>query len=174
VVTVPEVDRARLVVSGLRALNPGLPILARAHHGPAHEELIESGATQVVQPELEAAGTLIRHALGRLSMPTPPIVAYLERFRDALDLRAARDTTDRHGLPEIQEVLVGAGELADQSLGEARVRERFGVTVVTVTRGDGSTVIDPDAETILRSGDRVRAFGLASHLEAFRVAAGAG
>jgi CPA2 family monovalent cation:H+ antiporter-2 len=172
VVTVPEVDRARLVVSSLRTLNPALPILARAHHGPAHEELIESGATQVVQPELEAAGTLIRHALNRLSMPSPPIVAYLERFRDALDLRAPRETSVRHGLPEIQEVLVGSGELADQSLGEARVRERFGVNVVTVTRGDGSTVIDPDAETILRAGDRVRAFGLASHLDAFRLAAG--
>ena len=105
-------------------------------------------------------------------MPTPPIVAYLERFRDAIDLRAARETTVRHPLPEIQEVAIGSGELADQSLGEARVRERFGVTVVTVTRGDGSTVIDPDAETILRSGDRVRAFGLPSHLDAFRLAAG--
>jgi K+/H+ antiporter YhaU regulatory subunit KhtT len=105
-------------------------------------------------------------------MPSPPIVAYLERFRDALDLRAPRETSVRHGLPEIQEVLVGSGELADQSLGEARVRERFGVNVVTVTRGDGSTVIDPDAETILRAGDRVRAFGLASHLDAFRLAAG--
>jgi CPA2 family monovalent cation:H+ antiporter-2 len=171
VVTVPEIDYARLVVRGLRALNPGLPILARAHHGPAHEELIEGGATQVVQPELEAAATLIRHALNRLSMPTPPIVAYLERFRDAIDLRAARETTIRHPLPEIQEVAIGSGELADQSLREARVRERFGVTVVTVTRRDGTTVIDPDAETILRSGDRVRAFGLPSHLDAFRVAA---
>ena len=77
----------------------------------------------------------------------------------------------RHPLPEIREVVIASGELADQSLGEARVRERFGVTVVTVTRGDGTTVIDPDAETILRSGDRVRAFGLPSHLEAFRLAA---
>jgi K+/H+ antiporter YhaU regulatory subunit KhtT len=77
-------------------------------------------------------------------------------------------------LPEIQEVVVGGGDLADQSLGEARVRERFGVTIVTVTRGDGSTVIDPGAATTLRTGDRVRAFGLPSHLEAFRLAAGSG
>jgi CPA2 family monovalent cation:H+ antiporter-2 len=174
VVTVPEVERARLVVRNLRALNPALPILARAHHGPAHEELVESGATQVVQPELEAAATLIRHALSRLSMPAPPITAYLERLRDAIDLRAAREPAVRLPLPEIQEVVVGGGDLADQSLGEARVRERFGVTIVTVTRGDGSTVIDPGAATTLRTGDRVRAFGLPSHLEAFRLAAGSG
>ncbi len=56
----------------------------------------------------------------------------------------------------------------------ARVRERFGVTVVTMARRDGSTVIDPGAETILRSGDRVRAFGLPAHLDAFRRAAESG
>jgi CPA2 family monovalent cation:H+ antiporter-2 len=171
VVTVPEIERARLVVSRLRALNPAMAILARAHHGPAHEELIQGGATQVVQPELEAAATLIRHALNRLSMPSAPIVAYLERLRDAIDLRAAREPAVRHPLPEIREVAIGSGELADQSLEEARVRERFGVTVVTVARRDGSTVIDPGAETILRSGDRVRAFGLPAHLDAFRHAA---
>jgi CPA2 family monovalent cation:H+ antiporter-2 len=170
VVTVPEIERARLVVRQLRTLNPRIAILARAHHGPAREELLEGGATEVVQPELEAAATLIRHALARLSMPSPPVMAYLERFRDAIDLRAARDSRVLHPLPEIQDVTIGAGGLADQSLREARVRERFGVNVVSITRADGSVIIDPDAETVLRPGDRVRVFGLASHIEAFRAA----
>jgi K+/H+ antiporter YhaU regulatory subunit KhtT len=113
---------------------------------------------------------LIRHALARLSMPSPPVMAYLERFRDAIDLRAARDSRVLHPLPEIQDVTIEAGGLADQSLREARVRERFGVNVVSITRADGSVIIDPDAETVLRPGDRVRVFGLASHIEAFRAA----
>ena len=121
VVTVPEIERARLassVASG--PSTPALPILARAHHGPAHEELRARAAPpQVVQPELEAAATLIRHALNRLSMPTPPIVAYLERFRDAIDLRAARETTVRHPLPEIREVAIGSGR-ARRSVAAAR------------------------------------------------------
>jgi monovalent cation:H+ antiporter-2, CPA2 family len=171
VVTIPEIERARLAVRQLRALNPGMVILARAHHGPAHEELVEGGATEVVQPELEAAATLIRHALARLSIPSPPVRAYLERFRDAIDLRAARDTTVRHPLPEIQDVTIEGWGLADQSLREARLRERFGVNVVSITRTDRAVIIDPDAETVLRAGDQVRVFGLASHIAAFRAAA---
>jgi Trk K+ transport system NAD-binding subunit len=170
VVTVPEIERARLVVRQLRALNPRLAILARAHHGPAREELLEGGATEVVQPELEAAATMIRHALARLSMPSPPVLAYLERFRDAIDLRAARDSRVLHPLPEIREVTIEAVGLADQSLGEARIRERFGVNVVSITRADGSVIINPDAETVLRPGDRVRLFGLAAHIDAFGAA----
>ncbi len=80
----------------------------------------------------------------------------------------ARETSVRHPLPEIQEVPSRLRGLADQSLGEARVRERFGVNVVSITRGDARVIIDPDAETMLRAGDRVRAFGLPAHIDAFR------
>ena len=104
-------------------------------------------------------------------MPSPAVVAYLERFRDAIDLRAARDTRVRHPLPEIQDVTIEARGLADQSLREARMRERFGVNVVSITRTDGAVIIDPDAETLLRPGDQVRVFGLAAHIAAFRLAA---
>ena len=63
-------------------------------------------------------------------------------------------------LPEVHEVRLGSGALADLSLGEARVRERFGVTVVSVERPDGAAVVNPSAETRLRPGDRLRVFGL--------------
>ena len=54
----------------------------------------------------------------------------------------------------------------DQSLGEARLRERFGVTVVAVTRAAGETLADPTAETVLRAGDRLRLFGLSRQIDA--------
>lgn len=71
-----------------------------------------------------------------------------------------------HALPEVQEVRIGEGALADRSLREARIRERFGVTILAVNRADG-VVLNPPAETILRPGDTVRAFGLSGQLAAF-------
>jgi K+/H+ antiporter YhaU regulatory subunit KhtT len=71
-------------------------------------------------------------------------------------------------LPEVHEVRLGAGALADLSLGEARVRERFGVTVVSVERPDGLAVVNPSAATRLRPGDRLRVFGRPEQVEAFR------
>jgi K+/H+ antiporter YhaU regulatory subunit KhtT len=72
----------------------------------------------------------------------------------------------------VQEVTMGAGALADLSLGEARVRERFGVTVVSVERPEGEVVVNPSADTRLRPGDRLRVFGLPEQVEAFRLEAG--
>ena len=102
---------------------------------------------------------------------------YLARFRAAMNPVATR-TPERLGaegtLPEIHEVALGAAALADRSLGEARVRERLGVTVVSIERPGGETPVNPSAETRLRSGDRLRVFGLPEQIDAFRAAAARG
>ncbi len=75
-------------------------------------------------------------------------------------------------LPEVAEVVVGAvGALADRTLREARVRERFGVLVLDLRRADDPVLISPSGDTVLRPGDRLRISGLRSQLAAFREAA---
>jgi len=58
------------------------------------------------------------------------------------------------------------GALADRTLRDARVRERFGVSVMAITRADGTLVLHPSADTLLRRGDRLRLFGLPEQLDA--------
>jgi len=159
------------VVRGVRALSPRVPILARAHSASARDALSDSGATEVIEPELEAAATLIRHALRKLSLPQPRVLEYLTRFRGAMNpafADAGAGLKSAEALPEVHEVMLGAGALADLSLGEARVRERFGVTVVSVERPGGQAVVNPSADTRLRPGDRLRVFGLPEQVAAFR------
>ncbi len=167
IVTVPEDHHAQLAVRATRELNPRVPILARTHQREAGEALRSAGATEVIQPELEAGLTLIRHGLGQLALPKDSLIAYLEVLRDALGGTPERARQARQGLPEVRMVTVGSDMIADQSLGEARLRERFGVTVVRIERQDGGVVQSPDAETLLRPGDRIRVFGLPHQLEAF-------
>jgi CPA2 family monovalent cation:H+ antiporter-2 len=166
VVALPEADQVRAVVRNIRALNPGVPILARTHDRAHHEALRQAGATEVIQPELEAASTLIRHALRRLALPRERVLAYLEHFRDALELTRAPAGGAAERLPELREVTLDAGVLTNRTLREARVRERFGVSVMAITRADGTLVLHPSADTLLRRGDRVRLFGLPEQLEA--------
>jgi CPA2 family monovalent cation:H+ antiporter-2 len=168
IVAVPEIERAHLAVRNLRELNPDMPILARAHQTESRDRLIRAGATEVIQPELEAAGTLIRHALGTLALPREKALAYLQRFRAAMDAAAPdASTAGSEALPQVREVTIGADGFADQSLREARIRERFGVTVLAITRADGETVLHPSADTILRPGDRAQIFGLPEQITAF-------
>jgi len=158
-------DQAQNTVRHLRALNATMPILARTHDRAHHEALRQAGATEVIQPELEAAGTLIRHALRRLSLPRERVLAYLEHLRDALELVRTPGGGGEH-LPELREVTLEAGVLTDRTLRDARVRERFGVSVMAITRADGTLVLHPSADTLLRQGDRLRLFGLPEQVDA--------
>src|SRR5437016_2560100 len=166
ILTVPETDRARLAVRRVRALNPTIPILARAHDLAGRDRLAEEGAAEAIQPELETATTLIRHALERLSLPRDRVLAYLNRYRGAMESVDSGGEIPGAALPRLHEVTLRGGSLVDQSLREAHVRERFGVTVVAVTRANGETVLHPIADTVLRAGDRLRLFGLFQQIDA--------
>jgi CPA2 family monovalent cation:H+ antiporter-2 len=171
VVALPVIERAYLAVRHVRRRHPSVPILARAHDYAGRDQLMHAGATEVIQPELEAASTLIRHALRRLDLPRERVLAYLDRFRVAMD-DAPSEAAAGEALPGTAEVLLGpARQLTDRSLRAARIRERFGVTVVALTRAGGAVLPHPPAETVLRPRDTVRVFGLPAQIDAFREAA---
>jgi K+/H+ antiporter YhaU regulatory subunit KhtT len=75
------------------------------------------------------------------------------------------------GLPDVREVRLRPGPLADTTVRDAQIRERFGVTIVAITHPDGSLVVNPPADTILRAGDRLRVFGLPAQIESLAAAA---
>lgn len=173
VVALPDGAHARLVVERVRRMNPDAPILARAHRQAVQASLQAAGATAVVQPEVEGAAALIRHALECLALPASRRAAYLDRFRDAMTLTAEPGGPGA-GLPEVREVVLAPGPLAGVSLRDAGIRERFGTTVVAITREDGAFIANPPADTVLRRGDRLRVFGLPAQIRALAEATAAG
>ena len=89
IVALPEIEPAALTVGRIRDLNPKVPILARAHGVAEAERLVAVGATEVIQPEVEASATLIRHALIWFGVPKDRILDYVERYRQSME-------TNRH------------------------------------------------------------------------------
>jgi CPA2 family monovalent cation:H+ antiporter-2 len=84
VVAWPDIESVRLTVSRARALNPKAPIFALAHRHAEAKHLMQMGATVVVQPDVEAAASLIGHALSRLAVPKERIGRYLEQARERM------------------------------------------------------------------------------------------
>jgi len=82
IVTLPDADSARLAVLNVRRMNPNVPILARSHQRWDREILARAGATEIIQPEVEAAWTIVRHALSYLKMPDEKVRRYLAGLRN--------------------------------------------------------------------------------------------
>ena len=75
--------------------------------------------------------------------------------------------------PEVREITLMGASLAGQSLREARIREQFGVTVVSLMRASGETLMNPPADTVLETGDRLRVLGMVEEIDAFMARAAA-
>ncbi|MDC8446847.1 MAG: cation:proton antiporter [Nitrospira sp.] len=85
IVALPEIEPAALTVRRIRDLNPKVAILARAHGLAEAERLGVVGATEVIQPEVEASATLIRHALAWFGVPKDRILDHVEQYRLAME-----------------------------------------------------------------------------------------
>ncbi len=170
IITLPEPGQAKLAVRNVRHINPSAPILARAHASLDREALVQAGASEVVQPELEASATMIRHALGCLRLSEDRTVAYLERFREAMEVLQARPSISPVPFPEVSEVTLGDSSLVHRSLRDSQIRERFGITVVAITRSSGEILVNPLPETVLQPGDKLRVFGLPEQIKVFAAA----
>jgi CPA2 family monovalent cation:H+ antiporter-2 len=168
VVTIPDFERTRLAVRRIRELNADVPILARSSHLDQRMALIEAGATEVIQPEFEAAQTLIRHSLEGLGITHDDVKNYMQRQRQVEYLGSvfALAPPDLH-LLKTKTVVIHAGLFDDVSLRRARIRERAGVWVLSLRRHDSAEILDPVADTVLRAGDEVTVLGLPEQIELF-------
>ena len=167
IVTLPEDSRNQLVLRNIRHQNPSVPIATRSNSRSDYEALLQAGATEIIQPKFEASATMIRHALNYLKVPGDQSSAYLERFREAVGTAHSIPSFAQASLPDIYELEVDGPPLADKSLREARIREPYGITVVPVRRSSGEKLVNPPAETVINTGDRIRVFGLRDQIESF-------
>lgn len=87
IVALPEIEPAALTVSRIHDLNPKIPILARAHGVAEAERLGAVGVTEVIQPEVEASATLIRHALTWFGVPKERILDHIEQYRQSMETK---------------------------------------------------------------------------------------
>ncbi|MGZ8385939.1 MAG: cation:proton antiporter [Nitrospira sp.] len=90
IVALPEIEPAALTVRRIRDLNPQTPILARAHGLAEAERLGALGATEVIQPEVEASATLIRHALTWFGVPKDRILDYVDQYRQSMEKKVQK------------------------------------------------------------------------------------
>lgn len=167
IITVPNRDSARLAIKNSRKMNPHLPIMTRARRED-YESLKEAGATEVVQPEIEASATFIRHACGHyLMLPDSQIRVYLRTFRDVMDSANKTEGRPVQTVPEVREVSIRDSAVAGRSLKDMKLRETFGITVVAIRRVSEESLINPPAETIIHPNDRLRVLGRSDEIDAF-------
>jgi voltage-gated potassium channel len=131
-----------------RQLNPDITIIARAVDDGAEERLKLAGADRVLNP-YRVGGT-------RLA-----ITALKPTVTDFLDASLMGSSVEL----ELAEVVVHpSSDLAGKTLAGAEVRQRFGIIVVALKRGEKST-FNPGPDERIEAGDVLVALGPIQALE---------
>ena len=150
-------DATNIVVTlSARALNPDLPIVARAIQAEAEDKLRRAGATHVISP----------YRIGGQRMVTQLLHP---RITDFLDVVVHRGSLELW----LEEITVAPdGPASGQPLGETAIWGPDGVKVLAVGRHNGELVTNPRKELRLEAGDVLIALGTLEQLEAARQVAG--
>lgn len=127
-----------------RKLNPGLRIVARTSSDESAAKLEAAGADRTLSPYAVGGRRLA-------SLATQPLIV------DFLDIV----TRGREGIEfRLEEFNVLKGSpLADHTIGELRIKERTGATILAIFSGDGRFDTTPTAQDRIRAGDTLIVLG---------------
>jgi voltage-gated potassium channel len=117
--------------------------------------MMRAGADRVISPYQIGAVQMAQTAL------RPAVVDFVELA-----------TSSEHLELTMEQVEIGAGsELAGRSIVESNLRQRFGVIVVGIRRGDGQMAFNPPPDAAMQAGDQLVVLGRPDELKGLESAA---
>ena len=167
IVTFSDAERSLRIVEAVRRTRAFVPLLVRTTDDTRLEELHAAGATEVVPETLEAALTLVSHALLMLEVPMSRVLRTVgeirrQRYkilRTVFRREGAELIDETHALrEELHTVVLPPGAWSvSRTLRE--IHDRGAEVSFTAVRRDGIVGRDPDQDMQLREGDIVILFG---------------
>jgi len=158
-VTFDDTHAALRVLSLVRELAPGVPILVRTAHEADIERLRAAGATEVVPEIVEGSLMLASHALALVGVPLTRVLRRVQKVRESRYalLQGFFHGADDTGADEIEEASrhLRAVPLPPQSPSAGRALSELplgGARVTTVVRRS-QRIVDPPADLVVEAGD---------------------
>jgi voltage-gated potassium channel len=139
-----------------RLLHPHLFIIGRAETEDARTKLVRAGADRVLSPYqiggLQLAQTALR----------PAVVDFVRLATSSENLEL-----------NMEQVHISQGaSLANRTIVDANLRQRFGVIVIGIQHADGRMEFNPPPDAVMHAGDYLVVLGRTENLRELEVAAG--
>ena len=133
-----------------RVMRPDLFIIARVESDDAEHKLRRAGADRVISPYQIGATQMVQTAL------RPAVVDFFH----------LATSSERLDLSMEQVHIKDDSALANRSIVDAGIRQRFGVIIVGIKRAGGTMEFNPAPEAIMRAGDELVVLGRTESVKA--------
>jgi CPA2 family monovalent cation:H+ antiporter-2 len=167
VIAISDANATRRITTAVREMNPNVHIIVRTRYLKEMGPLYEMGANEVVPEEFETSLEIFARVLKKYLVPRDQVDSLTSELRsesyEALRSKANGYTLSDLNAPvwntEVNTIQIKEGSaVAGKTIKETELRKKHGVTILLVKRGE-ETIYNPDADTLLLSGDTVFAFG---------------
>lgn len=177
VVTTPGIVESLAIVTHAQRFNDTVEVFARLSDPDFFEDFSERNVTDLVYPELEAGLEMIRQVLLALHIPVTEIQRQTESLRQEFFTNRMSQSKPYQTLAQFRSaeqqfdlewIKVKADcRLVDQTIGEADIRKKTGVSVVGVLRDD-LLEPNPGPQFQFREKDLVAIIGSSAARSAFQ------
>ena len=176
VIAISDASATRSAVALARRLNDRAHIIVRSRYLYEMEPLVALGTNEVISEEYETSIEIFSRVLHRYLVPRDKIEAMIGDVRSD-GYQAFRSVADTYGSAEaLGKFVTGlavevyraetGSELEGKTLGESRIREKCGATVVAIQREAGEVIPNPAVADVIRPGDSVVLLGRPEQLAA--------
>lgn len=132
-----------------RVMRPDLFIIARVESDDSEHKLKRAGADRVISPYQIGATHMVQTAL------RPAVVDFIQLA-----------TSSEHLELSMEQVHVREDSpLAGRTIGDAGIRQRYGVIIVAIKRASGGMDFNPAPESVIRAGDQLVVLGRLSNVK---------
>lgn len=151
IATVLSADATNVFVTiTAREMNPEVMIIARGENPRTEKKLLGCGANKVVLPTAIGASKVAQLVV------RPTAEDMLERLTGR---NYMQEELCQIGLRFDQLQICGDSPLVNRSIGDAKVQGEQGFVIVGIRREDGTTMLNPPADTLLLAEDTVVVLG---------------
>ncbi|MDE2353964.1 MAG: NAD-binding protein, partial [Betaproteobacteria bacterium] len=172
VVTFADTAVSLAIISHVRELEPGLPVIVRTFDDADLDRLKDAGAAEVVPEILEGSLMLASHAMLELGIPLARVLKRIRQVRSERYhlmrgfFRGITDETSEsaeQSQPRMHSVVINEGAYANGRMLQELMLEDLGVEVTAIRR-HGIRGLQPSAETRLIPMDVVVLLGVPESL----------
>ncbi len=172
VVTFADTHASLAIISHVRELEPGLPVIVRTYDDTDLDQLKDAGAAEVVPEILEGSLMLASHAMLELGVPLARVLKRIRQVRSERYhlmrgfFRGMTDETLEHAeqtQPRLHSIVVGEGAYANGRQLKDLELDSLGVEVTAIRR-HGIRGLRPTPDMALAAMDVVVLLGLPDSL----------
>ena len=160
--TIPAIPGKVSVASKVaRSANSELRIIARSSRLDDIDQLLDSGANIVVQPEFEASAQITKHALVSMGSSSEQILSSLNSLRESGHKLFKPDFVPEPFIDFSHDELYGVWYVYEdkpETLEALDLRRKTGITVLAIN-GHGGLLPHPDGSVSLKKGDKIYVSG---------------